>query len=159
GNSGTPKSISGIYVWVEKIQKVELRHYGTRMMVEFHVPEPALSLHERAAVRNVRKKLPPFDVSPAAIQPGNYMCMAQRYGALDGEPTATQYMGVGWGWTSTINEEAEAWGEDQFASTINIPAGYLPLWAKVAWSALVSDKETRQFDFAFSVGGQSAYIE
>src|SRR5262249_32663356 len=55
--SGTPKAISGIYVWVEKIQKVELRHYGTRMMVEFHIPEPALSLHERAAVRNVQKKL------------------------------------------------------------------------------------------------------
>ena len=38
---GSPKAISGIYLWVEKIQKVELRHYGTRMMVEFHVPEPA----------------------------------------------------------------------------------------------------------------------
>ena len=153
--SATPKAISGIYLWVEKIQKVELRHYGTRMMVEFHIPEPALSLHERAAVRNVRKKLPPFDVSPASIDPTNYMCLAQRYGALDVEPPPTQFIEVGWGWTSTINEEAEAWAEDQFSSTINIPAGYRPLWGKVAWSGLQSTKETRQFNFAFSLGGKS----
>lgn len=125
------------------------------MMVEFHIPEPALSLHERAAVRNVRKKLPPFDVSPASIDPTNYMCLAQRYGALDVEPPPTQFIEVGWGWTSTINEEAEAWAEDQFSSTINIPAGYRPLWGKVAWSGLQSTKETRQFNFAFSLGGKS----
>lgn len=153
--SGTPKAISGIYLWVEKIQKVELRHYGRRMMVEFHIPEPALSLHERGAVRNVRRKLPPFDVSPASIDPTNYMCLAQRYGALDVEPPPTQFIGVGWGWTSTVNEEAEAWAEDQFSSKINIPAGYRPLWGKVAWSGLVSDKEKRQFNFAFSLGGKS----
>ena len=101
GGAGPPTSISGMYLWVEKIQKVELRHYGRRMMVEFHVPEPALSLHERAAVRNVRKRLPPFDVSPSGIHPSNYMCLAQRYGALDVEPPPTQFIGVGWGWVST----------------------------------------------------------
>jgi hypothetical protein len=62
--SPAPSPVSGIYLWLEKIQRVELRHYGTRMMVEFYVPEPALSLHERGAVQNLRKKLPPFDVSP-----------------------------------------------------------------------------------------------
>jgi hypothetical protein len=107
GGSGTPKAVSGIYLWVEKIQKIELRHYGTRMMVEFHVPEPAVSLHERAAVRYVRKKLPPFDVSPSGVHPGNYMCLAQRYGAMDVEPPPTQFIEVGWGWKSTISEEAE----------------------------------------------------
>lgn len=150
-----PASISGMYLWVEKIQKVELRHYGTRMMVEFHVPEPALSLHERAAVRSVSKRLPPFDVSPSGIHPGNYMCLAQRYAALDVEPPPTQFIGVGWGWVSTVNEEAEAWAEDQFTSTINIPAGYRPLWAKVAWSALRGKDENREFNFAFSVAGKS----
>jgi hypothetical protein len=157
--SGSPKSISGIYLWVEKIQKVELRHYGTRMMVEFHIPEPALSLHERAAVRNVRQKLPPFNVSPALIEPTNYMCLAQRYDALDVAPPPPQFIGVGWGWTSTTNEDAEAWAEDQFASTINIPAGYRPLWGKVAWSALRGKNENREFNFAFSLGGKSEGIE
>lgn len=157
--SGTPKSISGTYLWVEKIQKVELRHYGTRLMVEFHIPEPALSLHERAAVRNVRKRLPLFDVSPATIQPTNYMCLAQRYGASDVEPPPTQFIGVGWGWTSTTNEDAEAWAEDQFSSIINIPAGYRPLWGKVAWSGLKGKNENREFNFAFSLGGKSQGVE
>jgi hypothetical protein len=159
GDSGSPKSISGIYVWVEKVQKVELRHYGTRMMVEFHIPEPALSLLERAAVRNTRKVLPPFNVSPVDVGPENYMCLAQQYGALDIEPPPPVLIEVGFGWTSTVNEDAEAWAEDQFTSTINIPAGYRPTWAKVAWSGLRGKEENREFNFAFSIAGKSQGIE
>lgn len=33
----------------EKLLEVELRHYGTRLMVEFYLPEPAVSLIERAS--------------------------------------------------------------------------------------------------------------
>ncbi len=153
--SPTPTSVSGIYLWVEKIQKVELRHYGTRMMLEFYVPEPALSLHERTSMHNVRMKLPPFDVSPAGIHPGNYMCLAQRYGAMDVEPPPTLLIQVGYGWVSKINEEDEAWGEDQFTSTINIPAGYRPTWAKVAWSGLKGKDDNNEFNFSFAVAGRS----
>jgi hypothetical protein len=153
-NTGGPP-VSGIYLWVEKVQKVELRHYGRRMMVEFHVPEPALSLHERAAVRRVRKRLPPFDVGPASVQPDNYMCLAQRFAALDVEPPPTLLVDVGWGWVSTINEEAEGWAEDQFTGTVSVPQGYRPTWAKVAWSGLQGPKEGREFNFAFSVAGKS----
>ena len=66
---------------------------------------------------------------------------------------------VGWGWTSNLNEDAEQWAEDQFNSTINIPAGYRPWWAKVAWSALTGKKENREFNFAFSIAGKSQGIE
>jgi hypothetical protein len=159
GGTGTPKSISGIYVWVEKVHKVELRHYGSRMMVEFHVPEPALSLLERSAVRNMRKVLPPFNISPADIRPENYMCLAQQFGALDVEPPPTALIEVGFGWTSTINEDAENWAEDQFSAIINIPTGYRPTWSKVAWSGLQGKKENREFNFAFSIAGKSQGIE
>jgi hypothetical protein len=155
--SGTPKAISGMYLWVEKIQKIELRHYGTRMMIEFHVPEPALSLHERGAVRSIRKKLPPFDVSPSGIQPENYMCLAQRHGAPDVEPPPAVLIEVGWGWDSTLNrgKDEKAGAKDAFTGTINIPAGYRPTWAKVAWSALAGKKEDRGFNLSFAVGGKS----
>jgi len=159
GGPPTPAAISGMYLWVEKIQKVELRHYGTRMMVEFHIPEPAVSLHERKVASSVRKRLPPFNVSPSGVQPGNYMCLAQRYGALDVEPPPTLYIEVGWGWVSKTNEDDEQWGEDQFTSMISIPAGYRPLGAKVAWSGLRGKTENREFNFAFSVGGKSEGIE
>jgi hypothetical protein len=159
GGSGNPTAISGIYLWVEKIQKVELRHYGTRMMVEFHVPEPAVSLLERSQVSNAKKKLPPFDISPAGIQPGNYMCLAQRFGAMDVEPPPTLLIEVGYGWVSKIKESDEAYGEDQFTDMINIPAGYRPTWAKVAWSGLRGKDENLEFNFAFSVAGKSQGIE
>jgi hypothetical protein len=157
GGTGTPKAISGMYLWVEKIQKVELRHYGTRMMVEFHIPEPALSLLERDAVSNVQKKLPPFDVSPTRIHPWNYMCLAQRYGALDVEPPPTLLTEAGWGWTSKLNEKADHDAEDHFTDTINIPAGYRPTWARVAWSGLKGSAS--DFNFTFSVAGRSEGIE
>ncbi|MEX2642341.1 MAG: hypothetical protein WD270_02730 [Acetobacterales bacterium] len=157
--SPAPAAVSGIYLWVEKIQKVELRHYGARMMVEFHVPEPALSLHERRTASVVRRRLPPFAVSPSGIHPGNYMCLAQRYGALDVQPPPTLYIEVGYGWVSKLNEDDEQWGEDQFTSMISVPAGYRPTWAKVAWSGLKGKEENRSFNFSFSVGGRSQGIE
>jgi hypothetical protein len=158
GGSQPPQAVSGMYLWVEKIQKVELRHYGTRMMLEFHVPEPAVSLLERATSRSTRKRLPPFDVSPSQIHAGNYMCLAQRYGALDVEPPPSQFIEVGFGWTSSTNEDADAWGEDQFTAMISIPEGYRPEFAKVMWSGLVSTKESRAFDFSFAVGGRSELV-
>ncbi len=151
--SETPKAISGIYLWVEKIQKVELRHYGTRMMVEFHVPEPALSLLERAAVRYLRKTLPRFDISPSTVQPENYMCLARRYGALDVDPPPALLVDVGYGWVATENEDDEQWAEDQFTAMISVPDGYRPEWASVSWSGLQG--ESTDFNFAFSVGGMS----
>jgi hypothetical protein len=148
-----PPPISGIYLWAEKIQRIELRHYGTRMMIEFHVAEPAMSLLERSNRRKVKRRLPPFNVSPSEIHAGNYMCLAQRYGAVDVEPPPTQYVSVGYGWVSTENEDDNQWAEDQFTALINIPEGYRPEWAKVAWSALQG--EGSEFNFAFSVGGRS----
>ncbi|MHC2297251.1 hypothetical protein [Rhizobium mongolense] len=148
-----PSALSGIYLWVEKIQRVELRHYGTRMMVEFHIPEPAMSLLERSNRRNVRRRLPSFDVSPSDIHFGNYLCLAQRYAAFDVEPPPTQYVSVGYGWVSTENEDSEQWAEDQFTAMIAVPDGYRPEWAKVAWSAL--EGTGNEFNFAFSVGGKS----
>jgi hypothetical protein len=156
-NVGSPPlgDISGIYLWVEKIQKIELRHYGTRMMIEFHVPEPAVSLLESTAGAGKRRRLPPFESGPSDVDGTNYLCLAQRYGAVDVEPPPPQFAHVGFGWVSTTSEEAEQWAEDQFTDTINVPAGYTPEWARVAWSALKGKEENREFNFTFAVGGIS----
>lgn len=155
-NDGDSRAaISGMYLFVEKIQKVELRHYGTRMMVEFHIPEPALSLLERTSTSHAVPTLPPFDVSPTSIEPGNYLCEAQRYGALDVTPPPPLFIQVGWGWNSKIFEDGNQWGEDSFHELVQIPSGYRPLSAKVAWSGLQGKTENREFNFSFAVGGRS----
>jgi hypothetical protein len=155
GPQSDGSAISGIYLFVEKIQKIELRHYGTRMMIEFHVPEPALTLLERAAAGEFSASLPPFDVYPGDIQPGNYLCEAQQYNALDITPPPSLFIQVGWSWNSKIFEEAEQWGEDCFSDIINIPKGYRPMAARVAWSGLRGKTENREFNFSFAVGGRS----
>jgi hypothetical protein len=153
GGTAPATDLSGIYMWVEKIQRVELRHYGTRMMLEFHIPEPAVSLLERTTAPKPKKRLPPFDLSPANVDVTNYMCLAQRYGAYDVEPPPAQYISVGWGWASVENEDDEQWAEDQFTAMINVPDGYKPVWAKVAWSGL--EGSGNEFNFAFSIAGRS----
>ncbi len=37
---------SSAYLWVDKLQQVDLRHYGTRLLLELTVPEPGVSLIE-----------------------------------------------------------------------------------------------------------------
>ncbi|MBK6900030.1 MAG: hypothetical protein IPH09_12435 [bacterium] len=102
-----------------------------------------------------KRRLPPFDVGPSEVDGTNYLCLAQRYGALDVEPPPPQFAHVGFGWVSTSAEDLEQWAEDQFTDTINVPAGYTPEWARVAWSALRGKLENREFNFAFAVGGIS----
>ena len=112
-----------MYLWVEKIQKIELRHYGTRMMIEFHIPEPAVSLLESTAGASTRRRLPQFDIGPSDVDGTNYMCLAQRYGAVDVEPPPVRpsVRLVSTTFTS-IN------GGDQLTDTVNVPAGYRPEW-------------------------------
>lgn len=153
--AGPHEAISGMYLWVEKIQKIELRHYGTRLMLEFHVPEPAISLLEASVGAAKRRVLAPFDVGPSDVDGTNYLCLAQRYGAVDVQPPPPQFAHVGFGWVSTTNEDFEQWAEDQFTDLINVPAGYSPEWARVAWSGLKGKSENREFNFTFAVGGVS----
>jgi len=41
-----PEPRSGIYQWIDKVQRLQLYQYGKRMMIEFIIPEPGLSLIE-----------------------------------------------------------------------------------------------------------------
>jgi hypothetical protein len=135
GNGGPPPDVSGIYLWVEKLLEVELRHYGTRMLVEFHIPEPAVTLLERRANPGPQPRKPaPFTLSPTDVEPENYMCLTSTYGAQDVVPPPPQEIRVGYAWATTPSEEAEAWGQDTRADLIAIPNRYRP----VAMTALVS---------------------
>jgi hypothetical protein len=79
--SPAPKAISGVYCWVEKIHEVALRHYGTRLMVEFHIPEPGLSLFSQALASRISVPKP----APLAIGP---LDIDQRIICASPSPTA-----------------------------------------------------------------------
>jgi hypothetical protein len=118
-------------------------------MLEFHIPEPALSLHERGQSQTMRRRLPAFDIGPTSIEFGNYLCLAQRYGATDIQPPPTLHVKIGFTWASAPNEEAEDYGEAVISETINIPEGYRPKSGTVYASGLPNSS----FDFSLAVGG------
>ena len=126
-NGSTPQSISGVYLWVEKVHEVALRHYGTRLMVEFHIPEPGLSLFAHAQASRVTVPKPaPLAIGPLDIEPTNYLCIAKAYGAVGVEPPPAPFIEVGYTWRSEPDEEAEGGeAEDTIAASIPIP-GWLP---------------------------------
>ena len=128
-NGSTPQSISGVYLWVEKVHEVALRHYGTRLMVEFHIPEPGLSLFAHAQASRVTVPKPaPLAIGPLDIEPTNYLCIAKAYGAVGVEPPPAPFIEVGYTWRSEPDEEAEGGeAEDTIAASIPIPAGYQPM--------------------------------
>lgn len=150
GGGDTPVDLSGVYLWVEKIHRVELRQYGTRLMIEFHIPEPAVSLLERRTRTESRKRLPPFDVSPHDVTWGSYLCLAERYGATDVQPPPPMYLKVGYTWASAPSEEGEEYSEDTVADKIAIPDGYRPVSGTAIASALNASTE---LDFFLAVGG------
>jgi hypothetical protein len=128
-NGNTPAPISGVYLWVEKIHEVALRHYGTRLMVEFHIPEPGLSLFAQAQASRVTVPKPaPLAIGPLDIEPTNYLCIAKAYGAVGVESPPAPFIEAGYTWRSEPSEEAEGGeSEDTVAASIPIPDGYQPI--------------------------------
>lgn len=152
-SGGAPIDISGIYLWVEKLLEVELRHYGTRMLVEFHIPEPAVSLLERGAAAGPRPRKPaPFTLSPSDVMPENYMCLTSAYGAQDVAPPPAKYIRVGYSWATTPNEEIGSEGQEVRADYIAIPLEYRP----VDMTALISahPNGASNTDVFMAIGGE-----
>ncbi len=126
---GQPSSFSGVYMWVEKVHEVELRHYGTRMMFEFHIPEPAVSLLERLQDKpEVKARKPaPLAIGPGAVSEANYLCLTKLYGVQDVEPPPPKFVKVGYSWKTSPDESAENWAESTASEKVNIPENYIPL--------------------------------
>jgi hypothetical protein len=141
GATSVPTSISGAYLWLEKVHQVELRHYGTRLMIEFHIPEPAVSLLEHGESKKTILQLPPFELGPQDINAGNYLCKAQQFRAQDVEPPPAQFINVGYSWATAPSEESDEWAEDTVSDTIAIPDGYRPVEGTAVVSAIKMGEE------------------
>ena len=135
--SARAESIAGVYKWLTKVQEVQLRHYGTRLLIEFTIPEPALSLFDReAAAAGTVPKPPAFELSAADIQEHTYLALARKFGAIDVEPPPPRTKKVGFAWASAPDEGAdEDTAEDVLAEMIQIPDGYIPMSGRVTLSA------------------------
>ncbi|MGI9286802.1 MAG: hypothetical protein ACR2P1_15550 [Pseudomonadales bacterium] len=152
-------AISGIYRWVEKIHEVQLRHYGKRLMLEFHIPEPAITLTSTAPPVVVDAEKPsPFTLAINALSETNYKTYAKRYRATDLEEPPERVIEVGYAWQSTPDEGTdEDQAEDTIAEKVTIPAGYQAY--RVGVAVYAHPAKEKHFQIRMAVGGRGLVWE
>lgn len=156
-NGNAPKAISGVYCWVEKIHEVALRHYGTRLMIEFHIPEPGLSLFSQAQASRISVPKPaPLSIGPLDIDPTNYLCIAKAYGAVGVEPPPAQFVEVGYSWRSEPDEDEDGGkAEDTIAAMIAVPDGYQPVAGHASLTSIpLTSVSTDDIYLYVAIGGR-----
>lgn len=84
-NKDGDKNITGIYQWVDKKYKTRIMNYGTRLLYDVVIPEPAAFLIE--SLKNAPQpegleliKPDLFDLCPSCLDAFNYACLAAKYG-------------------------------------------------------------------------------
>jgi hypothetical protein len=129
-----PGHVTGVYRWVDKIQRLQLFRYPHRFLLEFEVPEPGSYLrwlHLRDRDRGFRTPEPPpltidgklgvdgkpssAPLTPLLITEGNYLDIAERYFTLGVTPPPPDEIVVN-GWLykpavdpSTIKTSVQLW--------------------------------------------------
>jgi hypothetical protein len=132
-NVQNPKPESGLYLWVEKVQRMQLYQYGKRLMVEFTVPEPGLSLIKAAQpIRPAAPKPLPLTIGPNDIDETNYLCFAEKYRVRGVTPPPALFVQIGEGFATEINEQLENGAEATFQKALTVPPGYAVISGRFA---------------------------
>lgn len=88
-------STSAIYQWVDEVHEGRLLNYGSRLMLEFLIPQPGTVLLWSMTGEASQKDLPqppsPFDIALADIEPGGIDDLVEEYGATDLPPAPPRY--------------------------------------------------------------------
>lgn len=160
GLGGLAVPFSGIYKWVNKVQQVELRHFGKRLMVEFFVPEPAFRFLTSTA-SNVLGTPPEFDIDATALGYHNYMQLAARFGAVDVQPpppgevlieTSMDHNKKAEGPTDNSKRIPKKWAVAASKESIPTPAGYAPAYAR---AIVIGSRNTDYVSATVAVSGRT----
>lgn len=129
-----PKPRTEIYRWVNKVERLQMYEYGKRLMIEFTIPEPGVSLIEASQpVKPARRKPLPLSVGPADISEANYLCLTDRYHARDVPPPPPLLMQIGEAFVTEPDPEANfksASANDE--TELLVPPGYMPISGRFA---------------------------
>lgn len=154
--TGKSEPISGIYKWVDKIQEVELRHYGERLMLEVMIPEPGAYYLSEKEISIGEKKEEfdlEFDLTPNSIRGKNYRRYTQLYKAVNVPTIPDKKISVGFSWSTRPNENANEHHQDNFDSYIKIPKGYKPVKAYIDCCGY-GEADKDDISFHIAINGQ-----
>lgn len=133
-------NVAGIYRFVDKFYEAQIVNYGKRLMLEFMIPEPGAFCRYAAAKKPVlgpevpRPERPGFcrngvfhPLSPADLQPENYLCLVAKYNVKNVSAPSPRYVRA----SDALKFKLEApQGEPvPFAEandSFKIPEGYAP---------------------------------
>lgn len=132
-NSKSPTGhVSGIYQWVDKLYSAQVMNYGTRVMVELVVPEPAamwLHAREHTTPKGLMVKKPPplGALKPDDVTPTNYLALVAKYKVKKVDPPPPKVKLI-----ATTIELGDQTGPKVVSKTnkeLKVPDGYQAVFA------------------------------
>jgi hypothetical protein len=143
--------VVGQYQWIEKLYEAQVFNYGSRVLFDLVVPEPAAFIHYTMRSQPVAgaeiTKPAPFTLDSDDINIGNYAAHAQRYNAegIDAPPEATITIAKVF---EGIDDDADR-GSIVKTAEVPIPDGYEAIHARVQIASTYWEPNYR---VAFSIG-------
>lgn len=135
-------NVTAIYQWVDEVHESRLLNYGSRMMLEFLVPQPGAvllwSVTSEAAQKDVPQPPPPFDISLADLEPGGIADLVEEYGATDipSAPPRYRFISKTLKIAETLSSTGSARAQYMVADeTVTVPEGYQ---VEVIWARLLA---------------------
>ncbi|WP_437626062.1 hypothetical protein [Sorangium sp. So ce1151] len=133
-NTAGADHVSGIYQWVDKIYEAQVWNYGTRLLFDIMVPEPAAffieALMQKKLEGEALEKPTPFTLAPNEITEGNYFTYVARYGVTGVEPPPPLFRTL----AKAFDERSNDGNPKTKSVELTIETGYTPSVGFVAWT-------------------------
>ncbi|KXO06208.1 hypothetical protein AYK81_00470 [Bacillus thuringiensis] len=133
--------ISGIYRWVDKHYKAQVYNYGSRLMMEFIVPEPAaFYLHSKKykPLTGMPEKPKNLDITHKDLTSWNYQQYIKEYRVQGVSPPPATFTVV----STALDKPSAEKKQENFAKSykeIQVPSGYRARWNYVLFNSIGED--------------------
>ncbi|MBI5900724.1 MAG: hypothetical protein HZB40_16030 [Rhodocyclales bacterium] len=170
-NRAGTEHIIGVYRWLDQRWRAQIMNYGRRLMLEFHVPEPAGMWHwaqnKRGEVRIDTPEPPhlaiaPDEISENASSANYWMNLAERFRAGDLEPPPAAQIKIA---TSlAIAETAHGTlGDSDYnvktqQASMTVPEGYAAIYVRASSTKHTFIKDRNDNPARFEVQVASAEL-
>jgi hypothetical protein len=135
-NADGADHVVGVYRWVDKVYTAQVMNYGSRLMVEFNVPEPAAFARYASQTAPepdapIVEPVPPghcingkfVPLDPSGIRREDYFYWAAQYSvALDPPPASYQVIGTV---ISESNLKSDSASAKAVTTGFDVPPGYV----------------------------------
>jgi hypothetical protein len=160
--------VSGVYQWVDKVMEAQIYNYGTRLLFDLVLPEPATAYivqQLEAGEGTVLKPPVPFTVTADGLDATNYLEWAQHYNVtgLTAPPPTWKRFSKAFKDTVAATTDGKTPLATSSTGDIAIEDYYEALygfWA-AAWNAPTTSVSTQQPDGSYTVSeapGPSAIV-